>query len=592
MAGRPRADFPRGKGLSIPALSAPRSPLLGGTLAQRLRIGSGLILFAFVLTHFLNHALGIFGIGVMEAAQAWRTAVTRSGIGTIVLGGALATHLVLNLVKIARRSTWRMPVWEAVQIGLGLTIPVLLVPHILPMRGHYALDGADTLYSETLPDLWGNLALDQTALLLVVWTHACIGLHFWLRLARFYRRVSPFLLATAVLVPALSLAGFVAAGRDAVEPDSGLQTAASTTPANGVPPAITPTDQFLAELQIFLTWLGVALVVAGLVIFALRAVRRRTRSGIRVGYTAGPTLRTAPGPTLLEISRSFGVPHVSICGGRARCSTCRVRIESASGELPPPNSAEAATLKRIAADASVRLACQLRPQVDMVVTRLVRLPEQSRALQPATAEEVGVERTLAILFLDIRGFTALSDARLPYDTVFLLNHFFSEVGEAVTGAGGWIDKYLGDGLMALFGLNGRTDDACRAALLASMRVDAALERLNGELGSELSTPLKIGIGLHVGPLVLGRIGHRGSAATTVIGPAVNVASRLESLTKEYGVQIVASSALAEAAGLRSDSFPQAVVSVRGSSEAMAVVLIAQGELLKGFLGDEARRVAA
>ena len=119
----------------------------------------------------------------------------------------------------------------------------------------------------------------------------------------------------------------------------------------------------------------------------------------------------------------------------------------------------------------------------MTVTRLVRLPEQSRALLPATAEEVGVERTLAILFLDIRGFTALSDARLPYDTVFLLNRFFAEVGEAVTGAGGWIDKYLGDGLMALFGLNGRTEDACRAALLAAMRVDAALERLNGELGS-------------------------------------------------------------------------------------------------------------
>ena len=221
--------------------------------------------------------------------------------------------------------------------------------------------------------------------------------------------------------------------------------------------------------------------MAGLVFSPCATLRRRTRGGIRVGYTAGPTLRAAPGPTLLEISRAFGVPHVSICGGRARCSTCRVKIESAEGELPPPSAAEAATLKRIGADPNVRLACQLRPHADMTVTRLVRLPEQSRALLPATAEEVGVERTLAILFLDIRGFTALSDARLPYDTVFLLNHFFAEVGEAVTGAGGWIDKYLGDGLMALFGLNGRTEDACRAALLAAMRVDAALERLNGEL---------------------------------------------------------------------------------------------------------------
>jgi adenylate cyclase len=76
-----------------------------------------------------------------------------------------------------------------------------------------------------------------------------------------------------------------------------------------------------------------------------------------------------------------------------------------------------------------------------------------------------------------------------------------------------------------------------------VHIDAALERLNSELQNELSAPLRIGLGLHVGPLVLGRIGHRASASTTVIGPAVNVASRLESLTKEHGVQIIASAAV-------------------------------------------------
>jgi adenylate cyclase len=585
--------------LAVPSLSVPRSPLLGGSLAQRLRILSGLILFSFVLTHFLNHALGIWSIPAMDAVQAWRTAVTRSDIGTFVLGLALVTHFGLALLRIVRRSTWRMPVWEAVQIGLGLLIPLLLLQHILAMRGHYLLDGADTLYSETLSDLWNKFASIQTALLLVVWTHACIGLHFWLRLGRFYRRISPFLLAAAVLVPSLALAGFVVAGRDAAALAAERQAATVTIPsdydaygASSASPVLSPTDQFLAELQTILLLSGAALLAAGLAFFALRALWRRARASIRITYTAGPSLRTAPGPMLLEISRSFGVPHVSICGGRARCSTCRVRIESATGEVPAPNAAEAATLKRIRADPAIRLACQLRPRSDMTVTRLLRLPEQTRALVPAAAEDAGVERTLAIFFLDIRGFTALSDARLPYDTVFLLNRFFSEVGEAVTGAGGWIDKYLGDGLMALFGLNGRIDDACRAALLASMRVDAALERLNGELGSELVAPLKIGIGLHVGPLVLGRIGHHGSAATTVIGPAVNVASRLEALTKEHGVQIVASSALAEAAGLRSDAFPQEVVSVRGTSESLAVVLIKSGRELHAFLGDEGQRAAA
>lgn len=566
-----------------PSLPLPRSQLFAGSLPQRLRILSGLALFAFVLLHLTNHALGIWSIGAMDAMQAWRTAITRSEAGTVVLGAALATHFGLALYRIAQRSTWRMPVWEGVQILLGLAIVPLLIPHVLPMRGHFDLDGADTLYSQTLAGLWSNLALVQTVLLLVVWTHACLGLHFWLRLSRSYRRVAPFLLAFAVLVPALALAGFTVAGRGAVE-KAAAQSAYQPAPASPAP--LSPTDQFLERLEIALFWACGGVAAAGLAWFGLRAVRRRAGSGIRIDYTAGPGLRIAPGPTLLEISRAFGVPHVSICGGRARCSTCRVRVESTAGDLPPPNSAEAATLERIRADPTVRLACQLRPQGDIAVTRLLRLPEASLALVPTTAEDVGVERTLAILFLDIRGFTALSDARLPYDTVFLLNRFFGEVGEAVTGAGGWIDKYLGDGLMALFGLNGTVEDACRGALVASMRVDAALDALNAEMRGELASPLRIGIGLHVGPLVLGRIGHRGSAATTVIGAPVNVASRLEALTKEHGVQIIASSALAEAAGLRSDAFAQTVVSVRGAAEAMSIVLVPRGHDLRAFLGDE------
>ena len=134
-------------------VQAPASPLWGGSLAQQLRIGSGLILFTFVFFHLLNHALGIWSIASMEAFQAWRTAVTRSVPGTILLAGALLTHLTLNLRKISRRSTWRMPIWEAVQISLGLLIPVLLARHAAPMRAHFDLEGSATRYSAALPDL-------------------------------------------------------------------------------------------------------------------------------------------------------------------------------------------------------------------------------------------------------------------------------------------------------------------------------------------------------------------------------------------------------------------------------------------------------
>ncbi|HEX2256333.1 MAG TPA: adenylate/guanylate cyclase domain-containing protein [Afifellaceae bacterium] len=609
--------------MSVQHAPAPVSPLLRGSVWQRLRIGSGLILFTFALTHFCNHALGLVSIEAMEAVQEWRTAVARSNAGTLVLAAALATHMGLNLSKTARRSTWRMPLWEAVQIVLGLSIPVLLFWHAGYMRGLHVLEGSDTPYSDMLPGLWNNWALWQTALLLVVWTHGCIGLHFWLRLSPNYPRMAPALFAAAVLIPALALAGFSVAGREAaalaaeeaaaapvevdeygypissgagaVEYDEYGQPIAAPVEydeygqpiAAAAEPALTA-----ADVQLYAYWSAWALLALVAATLAIRTVLRRSGPRAHVSYTAGPSLSAPIGPTLLEMSRMFGVPHASVCGGRARCSTCRVRIEDAAPGLAPPAGAEAATLARVNAAQDTRLACQLRPTGDLTVTRLVLPPEARRPLLASALEDSGVERTLVILFLDIRGFTSLSEARLPYDTVFLLNRFFAEIGEAVQASGGWIDKYMGDGLMALFGLNQPTGAACRAALTAAMRIDAALEKLNRELAGELPAPLRIGIGLHVGPLVFGRIGHHASAATTVIGPAVNVASRLESLTKEHGVQIVASAELAEEAGLPAGAFPEAIVTVRGTSAPLKVLLIGRGGELGPFFNAGKRRSAA
>jgi adenylate cyclase len=611
--------------LSVQHAPAPASPLLRGSTAQRLRIGSGLVLFTFALTHFLNHALGLFSIDAMEAVQEWRTAITRSDVGTFVLAAALATHMGLNLFKVARRSTWRMPVREAVQIALGLSIPVMLFWHGAYMRGLHVLEGSDTLYSDVLPGLWNNWALWQTALLLLVWVHGCIGLHFWLRLSPRYRRIAPVLFAAAVLVPALALSGFMVAGREGAATAAEKAAAATVeldeygspiasgsaavqydeygSPISAAPAGVeydeygypiapaTASGLKASDVQLYAYWFAWALLAIVAVTLTIRTLLRRRGRRARLTYTAGPSLLAPVGPTLLELSRMFGVPHASVCGGRARCSTCRVRIEDGH-ELPPPTGAEAATLARINADDDVRLACQLRPAGDLTVTRLVHPPEARRPIFLSDVEDSGVERTLAILFLDIRGFTTISEARLPYDTVFLLNRFFAEIGEATTASGGWIDKYMGDGMMALFGVSQPIEAACRAAFVAAMQIDAALERLNRELAGELPAPLKIGIGLHVGPLVLGRIGHRASAATTVIGPAVNVASRLESLTKEHGVQIVASAELAERAGLPASAFPETVVTVRGTSAPLTVLLIARGGDLSTFLGETDRRSAA
>lgn len=564
--------------------------LTSGNIRQRLRLASGLVLFVFAASHFTNHALGIWSVAAMEAAQHWRTVITRSAPGTTILLSALIVHIALGLFKLVRRESWRMPFWEAAQILLGLAIPFLLLPHIVFTGLAHNLYGYDDRYFNSLNTIWPAVAWQQSALLLLVWVHGCVGLHFWLRLSPAYRAIAPHLMVAAVLVPALGLAGFVVAARD-------VKAVVAEDPAEAREPLIDMTGPFGAfmdpENRRFLSSLksqaetGTIIVWLCLTgVFGFRMFRRHYAGGkITIVYAAGPAVRTIPGPTLLEISRLNAVPHASVCGGRARCSTCRVSIEAGENVLPPPGEAEAATLKRISAEAGVRLACQIRPQANIRVTRLVK-PGVQRGSRRVSAdpETQGIERTMTVLFLDIRNFTALSEKRLPYDTVFLLNRLFAEVGEAIQLSGGWIDKYLGDGLMAIFGRNEIPEESCRNALAAARRIDAALARVNAELKNEIGKKLRIGIGLHVGPLVLGRIGHQASAALTVIGQTVNVASRLEGLTKKHGVQIVASLEVLKAAGIDASSFAIETVTVRGSTEPIRVALIGKGADLPEVVG--------
>ena len=545
--------------------------LTSGNRAQRLRLVSGLVLFTFAAAHFSNHALGIWSVEAMETAQQWRTAVTRSLPGFLILTSALVLHIALGLYKLVGRESWRMPLWEAAQIGLGLAIPFFLLPHIVFTGVAHNLFGFDDRYFNSLNNIWPGVAWQQSALLLLVWTHGCVGLHFWLRLSPTYRLIAPVLLVVAVLVPTLGLAGFIVAARD-------VEAAVAANPAAG---AFMAREDLLVlfNLSNLLKTGTVAVWIILLAVLLFRLVRRYYASGkISIAYAAGPAVRTMPGPTLLEISRLSGVPHAAVCGGRARCSTCRVNIEMGEDGLPLAGPAEAATLKRIGAEAGVRLACQIRPVGNMRVTRMVK-PTVTRG-EPrriaADPETAGVERTMAVLFFDIRNFTTFSDERLPYDTVFLLNRLFAEVGEAIQQSGGWIDKYLGDGLMAIFGRNETAEQSCRQALQAAKRIDAALERVNAELLQEIGTPLRIGVGLHAGPLVLGHIGHEASAALTVIGRTVNVASRLEGLTKEHGVQLVISLDLLETAGVDVSGFTTETVTVRGSSAPIRIALVDKG----------------
>jgi len=571
----------------------PMHILLRGDTLQRLRIASGLVLFVFAGTHFLNHALGLIHVDAMHAMQHWRWVVTRSVPGTFLLVAALVTHIGLALYKLAARATLRLPAWELTQLGLGLFIPFLLFPHIVNTRGARIWFAVEDNYLYELARLWPDGALLQTTLLLVVWVHGCMGLHYWLRLTPGYRAAAPVLLFLAIAIPLASLGGFMVSGRSVAllieSPDRMAHVKQLTNWPNAAQ------NDMLAGYRSTARWVFAGVLMAVVAVVAWRWLTASAGPRVAIRYIGGPIINAPRGPTLLEISRMHGIPHASVCGGRARCSTCRVRVEAGSSNLPAPTFPEIMTLDSIAAPANVRLACQIRPQQALTVTRLLR-PGQTgpQAAAVHEADAAGVEKLLAVMFLDLRSFTRLSQSRLPYDVVFILNEFFAAAGSAIHAQGGWIDKYLGDGLLAVFGQTHGVEVGCRQALRAARAVDLALDHVNAKLRAEIGRPLEVGIGIHAGPLLVGRIGFGETVDLTVVGNAVNVASRLEALSKDKGFQLVVSDDVARHAGSMESAGSRFTATVRGIDAPLEVVGFARGRDLPATIltADEEEHVSS
>ena len=528
----------------------------------RLRLGSGLVLFLFVVTHYLNHAAGLIGVDAMESVQDWRVLLWRSPVGGVLLYGAFAIHIGFALVKVARIRSWRMTATDAAQIVLGFLIPVFLVGHIVATRGLATMAKVDDFYTYQLRLLWPDNALWQSALLLIVWVHSVIGVQRWIGGKRWYPPWRDALLAAAVAIPLLSLAGFVSGAREVslMQFDRPPLTAAQMAMRH---------DMSLLTTRLLI---GFALLV--LAAAAARTVIEIFRKPVQVTYSGGPMVRVAPGATLLEISRIHGIAHASACGGRARCSTCRVHVLAGMENLPEPTVAERAVLDRVDAPRSIRLACQLRPR-DAITVRLLVPPGEAprRAAAGGDAYRWGVERPITVLFCDLRDFTRLSEHQLPFDVVFLLNRYLGVMTAAVERSGGVVDKYLGDGAMALFGLEGDLHAGAAAALAAARDMEAQLALLNEEFSGVLGEALRMGVGMHSGAAILGRIGgSRGSLETglTALGDTVNVASRLEAATKELGVFCVCSDATVEAAGEAPETGEPSEIMVRGRAAPLAI----------------------
>lgn len=541
---------------------------------RRTRLITGLVLLTYLATHLLNHALGLISLDAMEAGRAWFLALWRNPVGTATLYTSLLTHFSLALWSLYQRRHLRIPLWEALQLTLGLSIPPLLSLHFVGTRMTHEWFGVEDSYSLLVLTLWRASPWDglkQAVLITVAWLHGCIGFHFWLRLRPWYRRVAPTLLACALLLPVLGLLGFTQAGHEvdslvAREPN----WIAQVLQQSKVPPRSQREPLYRLDDAIVVSY-ALAVLLTLLARVARDVFERRSR--IRITYADGREVQVPRGFSVLEASRFAGISHASVCGGRGRCSTCRIRVTDGFSKQPPPSAAEQKVLQRVGAPPNVRLACQLRPVENISVTPLVPANASASDGYAQPSYLAGQERTIAVLFADLRTFTGIAEQKLPYDLVFLLNSYFETVGESITRAGGTVDKFIGDGVMALFGVESGPAQGCRQALAAAMRMVEQVKALSQALADELAQPLKIGVGIHCGPAVVGRMGYGPSIHLTAIGDTVNVASRLQDLTKEYACHLVISEEVAQQAGLNVSALPRHEITVRNRREALAIFVV-------------------
>lgn len=259
------------------------------------------------------------------------------------------------------------------------------------------------------------------------------------------------------------------------------------------------------------------------------------------------TIEFPVGGTLLDASLAHGIPHSHACCGNARCTTCRVRVLDGGSYLAPRTAAEQKVALEKNWPEDIRLACQAKVLGDVKIRQLV-LDSVAKNTSAEKCPDVmtGHERSLVVMFCDIANFTGFATQHLPYDVVYLLNRYFKEVCEPILTHQGYIDKYIGDGLMAIFGIEQRDPlENCLQAVQASLQMQTQVAELNKSVVKDFSHEFKIRIGLHYGLVIVGEIGHPSKRQLTVLGDTVNVASRIESANKEFGTTLLVSQDMME-----------------------------------------------
>ncbi|MEO8508553.1 MAG: 2Fe-2S iron-sulfur cluster-binding protein [Betaproteobacteria bacterium] len=540
-----------------------------------LRLASGLTLFVYIALHLANHALGLVSVALAEHGLNMAVRVWHSVPGTVVLYGAAATHIALALNAIYRRRTMRMPPVELLRIALGLGIPILLIGHAVATRLAWDAYRLSPEYSRVVWSLWlSDSEGRQLALLVPGWLHGCLGINFAFGRRAWYRRARPVLFAIALLLPVLGGLGFLAMGKELAADtvnreflDSNAEVDAATRIA-------------LARIRDGLVAAWFVLIGAIFVAREARAiVERRRHAVITIAYPQR-NARVPAGWTVLEASRSHHIPHMSMCGGQARCSTCRVQVTAGVAHCPPPAAAELATLERIGAPPGVRLACQLRPTGDLSVVPLLAAEAPASGTDHAAAV---IERDFALVRVVWCNRAEFARGHLPHDIVFLSGLFVDTVNGSVRAHGGVASPPAASSVTAVFGVDAPLADACRQALAAAASIENELAGLARNCTAKFGGLAEFAILIHAGHgAIRGAHGFDAGPLLTA-GLAFDALDAMQDAAVAYAAPLLVSArACAEAGVTLTNGMWRDVEQVRFSAP-LCVALLPRGTSLADAL---------
>ena len=260
--------------------------------------------------------------------------------------------------------------------------------------------------------------------------------------------------------------------------------------------------------------------------------------------TDNKTICASPDSTVLEAILKAKINHIHVCGGNARCTTCRIYIMDGLSNCLPRNEKEKQLAEKLGFPQNIRLACQTRISGNITIRRPVvddlDVAIILKQFGNAPGTKLGQEKDLAILFTDIENYTQFAEAFPAYDVVHVLNRYYQTMNGIIVQHKGVISDVAGDGILALFGVMEDSKNPVLDAINAVRAMNAALMQFNGYLNQMYDRSFGIRAGINFGKVIVGNFDTGMMSKISAIGDAVNLASRIETANKDFGTQLLIS----------------------------------------------------